>query len=199
MSSEDRKAEKGSKSVWLPVAGCRWPLLFTSFFFCSCENSEGAIKEWSQNKELTEEARDITTLFSQSGRMKAKLNAPLMLRKQTDSIFVEFPQTLHVDFYDSTGKKESQLDARYGKYYETANKVFLRDSVVVATVKGDTLRCPELWWNQNTGKFYTDKLVRIKQADKQIFGGRGFEAEQDLSSYTIFQNTGVVAAPEGMQ
>lgn len=163
-----------------------------------CENSEKAIKEWSTDKVLVEEARSITTHFSQTGRAKATLTAPLMLRRQDDSVFVEFPKTVHVDFYDSLGRKESQLDARYAKYYETANKVFLRDNVVVATTKGDTLRAPELWWDQNKGKFYTDKLVHIIQADKTINGGRGFEAEQDLSSYTIFQNTGVVTPPPGM-
>lgn len=146
---------------------------------------------------LVEEARNVNTLFSQGGRMKANLSAPLMLRKQSDSVIVEFPKSLHVDFYDSTGKRESQLDARYGKYYETANKVFLRDSVVVTTVKGDTVRCPELWWDQNKGKFYTDKLVRIKQTGQVIFGFNGFEAEQDLSAYTIYQTSGVMAAPKG--
>lgn len=164
----------------------------------SCENSEKAISEWTNDKLLVEEAKNITTHFSQSGRARATLTAPLMLRKQNDTILVEFPKTLHVDFYDSLGRKESQLDARYGLYYESQNKVFLRDNVVVATVKGDTLRAPELWWDQNKGKFFTDKSVHIVQADKTINGCRGFEAEQDLSSYTIFQNTGVVAPPPGM-
>jgi LPS export ABC transporter protein LptC len=191
----DRENRKAAPSNWRLLSNV---CCLLSVFLFSCENSDKALQEWSQDKALTEEAININTLFSQGGRVKANLTAPLMLREQADSVFVEFPKTLHVDFYDSTGKQESQLDALYGKYFETAGKVFLRDSVVVATVRGDTLRAPELWWDQNKGKFYTDKLVRIKQADKQIYGGRGFEAEQDLSTYTIFENTGVVRAPEGM-
>ncbi len=195
INRKDRKDRKAASLNWCLL--CTVFCLLSVFLF-SCENSDKALQEWSQDKALTEEAVNINTLFSQGGRIKANLTAPLMLREQADSVFVEFPKTLHVDFYDSTGKRESQLDALYGKYFETANKVFLRDSVVVSTVRGDTLRAPELWWDQNKGKFYTDKLVRIKQADKQIYGGRGFEAEQDLSTYTIFENTGVVRAPEGM-
>lgn len=175
-------------------------VLLSSFLLLpGCENSEKALREWSENKTMVEEAREITTLFSQRGQMKAKLTAPLMLRYQTDSVYIEFPKSLHVDFFDSTGQKESQVDALYGKYFETTNRVFLRDSVMVATVKGDTLRCPELWWNQATGKFYTDKLVRIKTVDKLIYGGRGMEADQDLSNVTIYQPTGVIAAPDVMQ
>ncbi len=36
------------------------------------------------------------------------------------------------------------------------NKIFLKDCVVVINVlKGDTLRCQELWWDKNTQKFFT--------------------------------------------
>ena len=70
--------------------------------------------------------------------------------------------------------------------------MFLRDSVVVINiVKGDTLRTSELWWDQKTEKFYTDKPVRIYQPDKTIFG-TGLEAAQDFKSYDIFKITGTV-------
>ena len=155
-------------------------------FLFSCENDIEKVNAWNKKKVMVEEATKVESLFSQEGKLRAKLTAPLMLRYQSDTIYVEFPKTLHVDFFDSTGKKESQLDARYGKYFESLNKVFLKDSVVVANIKGDTLRSPELWWDQNKQKFYTDKLVRLKTVDKQIYGGRGMEADQDLSGWSIF-------------
>lgn len=167
-------------------------------FLWGCENSDKAIQEWTETKVLAEEAHNINTLFSQNGRMRARLTAPLMLRYTTDTVYVEFPRSLHVDFYDSTGKKESEVSALYGKYFETTNRVYLRDSVVVANVQGDTLRCPDLWWNQSTGKFYTDKMVRVKTSDQQVNGGRGLEADQDLTNITIFETTGVIAAPTGL-
>jgi LPS export ABC transporter protein LptC len=200
IKTEDGKVSKVRKdSCWLFAIRWAVSLMISSLLLFSCENSEGALREWSENKTMVEEARDITTLFSQRGQVKAKLTSPLMLRFQSDTIYVEFPKSLHVDFFDSTGQKESQVDALYGKYFESLNKVFLRDSVMVATVKGDTLRCPELWWDQATGKFYTDKFVRIKTVDKLLYGGRGMEADQDLSNVTIYKPTGVVAAPDGLQ
>lgn len=166
--------------------------------FLGCENDENMVRALNERRVMVDEVRNVESLFSQQGRMKAKLTAPLMLRYQTDSSYVEFPRKLHVDFFDSTGNKESELDAFYGKYMESSNKVLLRDSVVVANIKGDTLRTPELWWDQNTNKFYTDKLVRLKTVDKQIYGGKGLEAEEDLSRWTIFEPTGTVAMPEDM-
>jgi len=173
-------------------------LLFISLFLISCENDENLVRALNEKRVMVEEARNVVSLFSQSGRMKAKLSAPIMLRYQVDTSYIEFPKKLHVDFYDSTGKKESELDALYAKYMESSNKVLLRDSVVVASVKGDTLRTSELWWDQNTNKFFTDKQVRLKTVDKTIYGGKGLEAQEDLSLWTIFEPTGTVTMPENM-
>ncbi len=121
-----------------------------------------------------------------------------MLRYNTDTVYTEFPKTLHVDFYNDSTKVESQLDALYAKYFESLNKVFLRDSVTIFNIKGDTLRTPELWWDQIQKKFYTDKQVRIQTKDKHIYGGKGLEAGQDFSWYIIKQPTGTVLMPSDM-
>ena len=86
---------------------------------------------------------------------------------------------------------ESQTDALYGKYFEPTQKVFLKDSVVVKNIlKGDTLRCRELWWDQRTHKFFTDKAVQIFKRGGTVINGTGFEAPEDFSGYTIYQIQG---------
>ena len=167
------------------------------FFFFACENDPKTIKELTEKKIMVEEAKDIETFLSQGGKMKAKLWAPYMLRYQADTIYVEFPRSLHVNFFDSTGKVESHLDALYGKYFETLNKVYLRDSVLVYNIQGDTLRCPDLWWDQNSQKIYTDKNVRIWKGG-DIFFGKGMEAKQDLTEINIKQATGRVTVPDSL-
>ena len=164
-------------------------LFIITLFLFSCENDESLVRALNEKRVMVEEARNVVSLFSQAGRMKAKLSAPVMLRYEVDTSYIEFPQKLHIDFYDSSGKKESQLDALYAKYMESSNKVLLRDSVVVANIKGDTLRTSELWWDQNTNKFYTDKQVRLRTVEQFIYGGDGLEAQEDLSDVTIFKIT----------
>jgi LPS export ABC transporter protein LptC len=171
-------------------------ILCSCFFVFGCENDEKEIKNWTEKRIMVDEVKNVQTLFSQEGALKANLVAPLLLRYQTDTVYIEFPKTLHVDFFDSLGKKESELDAHYGKYFESLNKVLLRDSVVVSNIKGDTLKCPELWWDQNTRKFYTDSVVRLKTVDKTIYGGKGMEADQDLNNWSIFKPTGIVLVKE---
>lgn len=175
------------------------PCIFclVSIIFFSCENDPGDIENWTKDVELREEAKIVESYLSQAGVMKAKLTAPLMYRYQKDSVYTEFPQTLHVDFYNDSVKVESWLTAKYGIYYDNLNKVFLRDSVTVINLEGDTLRCPELWWDQNMQKFYTDKPARLDGKDKHITGNQGLEATQDLKSIQFKYPTGPFNVKEG--
>jgi hypothetical protein len=171
--------------------------LFTGCCFVyGCENDEKQIKALTENVQMVEEGRSIQSFFSQDGVMKAKLTAPLMYRVITDSLYVEFPNTLHVDFYNDSTQIESWLDSKYGKYFESLNKVYLRDSVIVINIKGDTLRAPDLWWDQSARIFYTDKRAEYKTKDKHIFGNDGLVATQDMSTVTFNGPTGVVGVSE---
>lgn len=161
-------------------------------FVSACENDEKKIEAYTKNVVMKEEATTVVSYLSQSGKMKAKLTAPLMFRVTTDTVYVEFPNALHVDFYDDSTKVESWLDSKYGKYYENIGKVYLKDSVVVITMKGDTLRSPDLWWDQNSKLFYTDKYAIYHGIGKNIYGGKGLVATQDLRSLTFNQPTGTV-------
>jgi len=167
-------------------------ILCSCLFILGCENDEREINALTDKTVMIEKAKNIDVLFSQQGQLRARMKAPLMLRYQEDTVRVEFPQSLHVDFFDSTRRVESWLDARFGRYYENYNRVLLKDSVKVINIKGDTLTTPELWWDQNARKFYTDSTVRIITKDKQIRGGKGLVADQDLNAYTIRQPTGTV-------
>ena len=163
------------------------------FIFYACENDVKVIEQLTGNRIEVEEARNIESYLSQEGSMKAKLTAPIMLRYiKTDSPYVEFPKALHVDFYNDSAKIETWLDCKYGKYFEYQDKVYLRDSVIVININGDTLRAPELWWDQKAKLFYTDSVAEYHAIDKHIYGGKGLTATQDMTDVTFKYPTGPV-------
>lgn len=173
----------------LLITGC--------FFVSSCENDDKVLNDWTRRVVMKEEATNVVSYMSQDGELRAKLTAPQMIRTNDDTISVEFPRTLHCDFYnDSTKKLETWLDCKYGIYYENLNMVYLRDSVVVISVKGDTLRSDDLWWNQSTKLFYTVKYAVYRGPGKNIFGGKGLEATQDLGRITFKETTGNLKVSE---
>lgn len=173
-------------------------LCMLCFCISGCENSEQEIKAFTEKKIGVDEARMIDTYFSQAGKMRARLTSPLMFRYQDTLPRVEFPNALHVDFYNDSLQVESILDALYGRYLEGQKKMFLKDSVVVIQrFNQDTLRCEELWWDQNKEIFYTDKPVKITKKDGTVLPGKGLEASQDFRNIKIINpSQGILPVPE---
>jgi len=166
------------------------------FVFSSCTNDPAVVDALFKKKISAEEAKNIESYLSQAGVVKARLTSPYMLRVQADSPYMEFPRTMHVDFYDDSTVIESTVDAKYAKYVEFDHKVLLRDSVLVQSIKnGDTLRTQELWWDQDKKEFYTDKPAHVYQRDKIIFAKDGLRAAQDLTSYTFYSSSGPMLVP----
>lgn len=171
------------------IAGC--------FFFCSCENSQQEVNELGKKKIGKDIAENVESYMSQSGHVKAKLTSPLMVTTNLDTPIIEFPKTLHVVFYNDSIKPESFLFSKYGRYLQKQGLVFLRDSVVVFNIKGDTLNTNELWWDREKAIFYTDKKVVIHQADNQQFiGENGMQADQTFNSWTLFNGSGIRNIPD---
>lgn len=164
--------------------------------FCSCENDIKDIKALTEKKTSVETVVGVVAYYSQQAKMKSKLTAPIMKRYLGDSAYSDFPRSLHVDFYNDTLVIESQVSARYGKWKENEHKVFLKDSVVIFNLKGDTLHCQELWWDQQKKIFYTDKPVRIHRLDHTIQYGIGLEADQNFSWFNTKEANGPIQVPK---
>jgi LPS export ABC transporter protein LptC len=169
-------------------------LSFTTTFLIAliaCENDYNQIQELQRKKLTVDEVNNVESYLSQAGVVKAKLTAPYMLRFYDSVPRVEFPRTLHVDFYNDSLQMESYLDAKKGYYYEQQNRVILNDSVVVIRINGDTLKTKELFWEQSQHKLFTNADVEIRQKTKTIYG-KGFESDEQLRNFRIDSVKGVL-------
>jgi LPS export ABC transporter protein LptC len=185
----------------LPGSGVCAVVLAALMLLSSCENNLKSTPASVQgSRQVPEEGEKIESYLSEGAKVKGKLTSPYMLRYQkADTPYSEFPRSLHVDFYTDSLQVESQMDAKYGKYLPGQNKVFLRDSVRVKNIlKGDTLHCKYLWWDQQTQRFTTDDSVAIYTKDKILFG-TGMEADQNFRWYTIKNFRGsILTAQNGL-
>lgn len=175
------------------VSGC--------FFMYGCENDMAEVRELGSRKSGVDEGKNIDSYLSMNGKVKAHLTAPIVLRYQGDSASkAEFPNSLHVDFYNDNTEKQSELRADYGRYVENEKKVYLRDNIVAFNVKGDTLFCQDLVWDQNTGRFHTDKKVIWSQnfRKSRYIGLKGMDCSQDLSDINLFimQEDSYITVPD---
>jgi LPS export ABC transporter protein LptC len=157
----------------------------------SCENDPATVEGLGKKQIGIEKAINVALNYTQAGKIKARLTAPEMLRVQDTIVYVEFNKTMHVDFYNGDTIIQSRLDAKYAKYTESRNVVFLKDSVRVISINGDTLLCNELFWDRSRHglEFYTRTPVVVKTKTNIIYGQKGMEVSQDLKNRNFYEVT----------
>ncbi len=74
------------------------------------------------------------------------------------------------------------------KLMMNSQDMYAIDSVVAVSDSGVTLTTDELIWKNKSKKIITDKFVRIVNKE-EIIEGYGFESDQNLHNYTIFNIT----------
>ena len=164
-------------------------LMSSCFFMTSCENNVNEVKALNSKLGGIDIGKDVAIYVSDNGKISAKMMAPIMKKFLVDSgKMVVFPNTIKVDFFKDSNVVDSKLSADYAHYIQEENKIYLRGNVVIFNTKGDTLWCKEMYWDQNTTKFHTDKEVVVKQHSpvSKIYG-LGMVASQDLTDITILK------------
>lgn len=149
----------------------------------SCVVDLGGDREGKTYEGPMIELEDIVFYYSDSAVVKVKGISPRQMDYADGNR--EFPKGLYLEFYDDEGKIESTIKANKAFFNEQKNEwLGQEDVVVINTESGQQLNTEELYWLPVDKKIYTEKFVTIKR-EGEILHGRGLEAAQDMSTYTI--------------
>src|SRR5215831_1850104 len=144
----------------------------------ACENDRAVVKKIASQKEASAETgKDVEVLYSNLGKIKAKMDAPTLNRYHVKEPYTEMPDGIKLSFFDPNGNVNSHLTADYGISYDKSGQMIARNNVEAINIYGDKLNTEELVWNQNTQKISSDKAVTITTKDEIIFGD-GFESDR---------------------
>jgi LPS export ABC transporter protein LptC len=72
---------------------------------------------------------------------------------------------------------------------ERTNNLEATGNVVVTSDSGVVVRSEKMKWDNAQQKIFSDEFVRITSPKEQL-QGRGFESDQNLRNYKIFNVTG---------
>ena len=122
--------------------------------------------------------------YSEKGKIRNRLYAGQLDQFVGENGHLDASQGLTFIFLDSLEQEEARLTSIRGVYYEKEKKMVVTDSVELRNAAGEKLETQELIFLQDSGKIFTDKFVTIK-LEKEILYGTGFDADQDLSNYTM--------------
>jgi LPS export ABC transporter protein LptC len=169
------------------------PLSGILFCMTSCNNDPKEIDALVNKSVLHEDkAHDVTVIYSEEGRAKAKLYAKEFIRNDVAKPpYTDMKRGVRMDFFNDSLLVESVLTARYARFYEKQGNALIRDSIIVINKKGERLDTEELVWNQQAKKIYTEKFVKITTAT-QVMYGDGLEANEDFTLYEIKNPKGIV-------
>lgn len=143
-----------------------------------------------------ETATDVVILYSDSAVLRGYVSGDRMLNYlDRNDPRQEFPDGVHVVFFDEQGDTTSILDAQIGIRRDRQNEIIVRDSVVWKSVDGQRLETDELVWDQQMGEVSTNKFVVITTPE-QIIYGHGFRADQDFSNARVLSVEGQVQLKE---
>ncbi len=165
--------------------------LLAVFLLSACVNDPAEVAALREKlSDRVEIGDSIRTVYSDSGMVRAIIEAPLMINHldKADQR-KEFPNGLLVTFYDNFNAPTSTLIANWGVYRERDRNVTLRDSVVWESVDLQKLDTEELNWDEKTGRIYTNKFVVLRQPD-YIITGYGLEADQGFKNAKVLQVDG---------
>lgn len=130
-------------------------------------------------------------IYSDSAKVKAKLKAPVLLYFKTSNPYYEMPKGIDVVFYDDNLKQTSSVVSDYAIRRENEKTVELKRNVVAKNAQGNLFKSEELYWDENTKKFYSNQLVTII-TDQATISGTSFWALEDFSYYEIKQGAGPI-------
>ncbi|HHU98237.1 MAG TPA: LPS export ABC transporter periplasmic protein LptC [Bacteroidales bacterium] len=167
-------------------------LIAGTALFSSCDKKEITVKDLMIKGLPTLSARNVETMYSDSGKVTMVVQTPLIQQYSSEeNPYTLFPKGLTVLFYDRTDKPQASITSNYARYTEKDDVWELRDSVVAVSNKGEVLETELLFWSQPRDRIWSDRFVRFTHND-QIVMGTGFNSDSRFSNWTIKNVTGTI-------
>ncbi len=171
------------------VPFCKGLIALIIFFAISCSNKvediDALLADGIDAK--IEVGTNVRILYSDSAQVRLVLNAPIMERhidpyKGKDV----FPKGILLEFMDANHTVMSWLKAETAVRDYEKQKITARGNVIFYNDKNEKLETSELIFDELKREAFTEKLVRISQAEKgDTTYGFGFRATNNFTRFEI--------------
>ncbi|MDP3312255.1 LPS export ABC transporter periplasmic protein LptC [Lutibacter sp.] len=169
-------------------------VVYSTAMFFSCTNDPKEVRDFLADKNLPiGEANNIFLKHTDSGRINIKMKAPIMLdfNNREEHPYTEFPKGLKISTIEKNGDSVT-IEGEYAKSYsKTLVSEINKNVVVISYAQNHKLITEQIFWDQKTHYFFTEKKFTFFTPQDTIYG-TGFEATEDLKSWWVKNQTGVI-------
>ena len=133
----------------------------------------------------------VTSWVSDSGMIRYKIvTEEWLVYSKRNPPFWAFEKGVYLEKFDTLFHVDASIKADTAYYYEQKKIWELRGNVHIQSQRGDKFDTELMYWDQGKERIYSDQFIRIEQPDK-VLTGYGFESNQQMTEYQIFNNTGI--------
>lgn len=146
-------------------------IFIINLFLTSCESNFKDIQKIHFNEFTpSTEAEDFNLKYTDSGKIKSILISKQMLDYSNVAYpFSEFPKGIDLTMYDNNGKK-TFVKSDYAVNYKTTKIIDLQGNVTITNEIGQKMTTQQLYFDQKTEWFYTEKQFVFTSPDGTLTG-----------------------------
>ncbi|MCM1449394.1 MAG: LPS export ABC transporter periplasmic protein LptC [Clostridiales bacterium] len=128
---------------------------------------------------------DVSSFVSDSGYTRYHITAPVWyMYEEADTPHWTFPEGLYMEKYDDDMNVNATFTADSATYFSALKRWRFDGRVNMRNTDGDRFATPQLFWDQNQRRVYSDSFMHIVRQER-IIEGYGFESNEAMTEYTI--------------
>ena len=169
-------------------------VMFVLFPACSGNNSKLADAITERDSLPMMKTLGVTTLVSDSGIIRYKIIAEeWSIFDKKNPPYWSFEQGVYLEKFDTLQQIDASIKADTAYYFNKKRLWELRNNIHIKNLEGTEFHTDLLYWDENEQTIYSDKPIRIQQANGQtLTGSNGFKSNQALTDFEVYNNTGII-------
>ena len=174
-------------------------VLFVTVMLFSCSNNTQKARDFLADKNLpVGTSKKALHVYKDSGRITSKLITNIMLdySNRREHPYSEFPSGIKIINFENKGLDSVTIIGDYAISYSKTSISEIRGNVVVINhTEKSKLETEQLFWDERTKYFVSEKAFKLTKENDTIFGV-GFESKDDLSKHLAKKTTGKLETSE---
>ena len=151
-----------------------------------------------QAEEPVDISQDVTVIYSDSAKVKAKMMAPEMRHYNVENPYYEFQKGVTIILFDENGVETQRITSDYAIQKETEELTEFRRNVVITRADGSVIKTEELIHDQKANTFYNHVPIQAHFKDgRGDFMGSSFQADGNFENIEVQNSTGLYIFENG--
>ncbi len=164
----------------------------------ACKEKEKELMKGNFDPErfATMTTTDVSTLISDSGVVRYKIESPIWLVfDQASEPYWKFPKGLHLEKYNDMFRVDAQVQCDSAVYFKDRQLWRLDGYVEITNIAGEKFLTPQLFWDQRHQKLYSDSFIHIERQGR-VIEGYGFTSNERMTQYDVKKVMGMFPASD---